>query len=124
VKRRTVPALRRMSKGRMGEDLARRYLESVGFEIVKANYHFGHGEIDIIARDGEYLVFCEVKARGNDEFGPPEYALTPRKQQQIRRIASGYLYEYDIRDQACRFDVIAIRFQKGEPEINHLRNAF
>jgi putative endonuclease len=110
--------------GRIGEDLARKYLESAGFEIVELNYRFGHGEIDIVARDGEYLVFCEVKARRTNEYGPPEYALTPRKQQQIRKIASGYLYEHNIRDQACRFDVVAIRFREGEPEINHLRNAF
>jgi len=110
--------------GRAGEDLARKYLESQGFEIVELNYHYGHGEIDIIARDEEYLVFCEVKARKNDEYGPPEYALTPRKQQQIRRIAAGYLYERDIHDQACRFDVVAIQFKGDEPEINHIKNAF
>lgn len=118
------PRQRQESTGRMGEDLARRCLEASGFHIVELNYRFGRGEIDIIARDGEYLVFCEVKARRNEEFGPPEYALTPRKQKQIRKIAAGYLYEHNVRDQACRFDVVAIQFHDGEPTINHIRNAF
>ena len=65
-----------------------------------------------------------MKARWNDLYGPPEYAVTPKKQQQLRKIASGYLVERGIRDQACRFDVVAIRMEEGKPLINHIRNAF
>ena len=88
------------------------------------NYHFGHGEIDIVAKDADVLVFCEVKTRLNDEFGAPEYAITPRKQQQVKRVAQGYLFDHDIHEQACRFDVVAIRMVKNRPEIHYIRNAF
>jgi putative endonuclease len=101
-----------------------RHLRGLGFEVVEMNYHFGHGEIDIIAKDGETLVFCEVKTRKSDKYGDPEYAITPKKQQQIRKIARAYLYEHEIKEQDCRFDVVAIRLYGPTPQINHIRNAF
>ncbi len=105
--------------------IALRHLESLGMKLLEMNYRYGHGEVDIIAADGETLVFCEVKSRENDEFGPPEYAISTRKQQQIRRIATGYLIEHDIKDRECRFDVVAIKMYPGLPrEINYIRNAF
>ena len=110
--------------GPEGEEIARRYLVGRGMEIVEMNYRFDRAEVDIIAREGETLVFCEVKTRDNDEFGPPEYAVTTRKQRQIRKAAEGYLYDHEIKEQECRFDVVAIRLVKGAPEINHIRNAF
>ena len=113
-----------VAEGRQGEEMARRFLEGLGFTILETNYRFRHGEIDIIARDGEDLVFCEVKARSNDEYGGPEEAVTPRKQVQLRKVARGYLHERGISGQACRFDVVAIRLTGAEPEINHLKNAF
>ena len=113
-----------VAEGRKGEEVARRFLENLGFTILETNYRYGHGEIDIIARDGEDLVFCEVKARTNDEYGEPEYAVTPQKQTQLKRIARGYMYERRLTAQACRFDVVAIRFHEGVPELNHLKNAF
>ena len=112
------------SAGNKGELLAMSHLKQSGFEIVEMNYRFGHGEIDIIARDGKVLVFCEVKTRYSDEFGDPEYAITPKKQQQIRRIAQGYFFEHEIKEQACRFDVVAIRVRGNIHQINHIRNAF
>jgi putative endonuclease len=110
--------------GNKGEQLAAQHLRQLGFGIVEMNYRYGHGEIDIIARDDEVLVFCEVKSRSSDKYGEPEYALTPKKQQQIRRIAQAYLYEHEIKEQACRFDVVAIRFNTNPPQINYIRNAF
>jgi len=110
--------------GKEGEEIAVRYLQDMGFTILETNYRFRRGEIDIIMRDGEYLVFCEVKMRRNDNYGPPEYAVTPKKQQQIRKVAEGYLYERGIKDQACRFDVVAIQTMNGVTEIHYLRNAF
>jgi len=112
------------STGNWGEQLATKTLEQQGFDIVEMNYRFGRGEIDIIARDGDVLVFCEVKTRKNDEYGEPEYAITPRKQQQIKRIAEGYLYEHEIKEQECRFDVVAIRMHGATPEIRYWKNAF
>ncbi len=116
--------MRNQEKGFRGEEEARRFLEKKGYRTIECNYHYGHGEIDIILRDGEVLVFCEVKTRMNDQFGPPELAITPKKQSQIRKTAEGYLFEKGIREQVCRFDVVAIRMEDGKPVINHLPNAF
>jgi putative endonuclease len=110
--------------GDQGELIAKKHLQSLGFEILEMNYRFGRGEIDIIAKDGDYLVFCEVKTRYNDEFGDPAFAITQRKQQQIRKIARGYLYEHEIKEQDCRFDVVAIGMKGNDPHINYIKNAF
>ncbi len=113
--------------GDEGEELAVELLESKGYKIVKRNYRYGKGEIDIIAEDPneEGLVFVEVKSRKNLEFGLPEEAITKNKIKQLKRIAELYLYENDIKEILCRFDVIAILMLPGQkPEINHLVNAF
>jgi len=112
------------AQGNKGEQIAMRHLKRIGFQIVEMNYRFGHGEIDIVAKDDNTLVFCEVKMRKSNEYGDPEYAITPKKQQQIRKVAQGYLYEHEIKEQECRFDVVAIRMVRGVPEINYIRNAF
>jgi len=104
-----------------------KFLTEKGFEILHQNYRYGKGEIDIIAIDPEddYTVFVEVKTRKNLDFGEPEYAITKNKQQQVRRIAQLYLYENEIEELECRFDVIAILLENiNSPEINHYVNAF
>jgi putative endonuclease len=111
--------------GDRGEQLAVALLKDKNFEIIEQNYRFGHGEIDIIARDKDVLVFVEVKTRKNLEFGPPELAVTKNKQRQIRKIAEMYLVENKITDMDCRMDVIAILLKQNlPPEINHIENAF
>lgn len=111
-------------KGDEGEELAVQHLKGLGMKILERNYHYGRGEIDIVAMDGETLVFCEVKSRKSDRYGDPEYAVTPKKQQQIRHIAKAYLYEREIKEHLCRFDVVAIRLYTRTPEINYIKNAF
>jgi len=111
--------------GERGEDLACELLVKKGYQIVERNYTYGKGEIDIIAKDNETLVFVEVKSRKNLEFGPPELGITKNKQRQVRRIAEAYLHERDIFDTDCRVDVVAILFRgKEPPKINHIVNAF
>ncbi|MCB9210300.1 MAG: YraN family protein [Ignavibacteriales bacterium] len=111
--------------GDKGEDLAIEMLVNENYEIVERNYRFGHGEIDIIAKKNDILVFIEVKTRKNLEYGMPELAVTKNKQRQIRKIAEAYLYEKKISDIDCRIDVIAILIKKNlPPEINHIENAF
>jgi putative endonuclease len=112
------------SVGGAGERIAAAYLRKLGWRIVEVNYRFGRGEIDIVARDGATLVFCEVKLRTTDEFGLPETAVTARKQRQIRFVAQGYMLQHDIRDSECRFDVVGIRRIGEQVEICHLPNAF
>ena len=111
--------------GKYGEDIACKFLIKLGYKIIERNYRFGKGEIDIIADDNGTLVFVEVKTRENLNFGPPELAVTKAKQNQIRKIASAYLYEKGINDTLCRMDVVAILLlRKDTPQINHLINAF
>ena len=122
-----MPRLSTRKSGDEGEGIAKQHLVQLGLQIVETNYHYGKsGEIDIVARDGDVLVFCEVKMRTNDEYGDPEFAITRKKQLQIRRIAHAYLYERNIDDQECRFDVVAIKNYDNTPgpEINYIRNAF
>ncbi|MBI4534903.1 MAG: YraN family protein [Ignavibacteriae bacterium] len=119
-----MPKQTTKQSGDVGEEIARRFLREKGLELVDLNYRYGHGEIDIIAKDGEVLVFCEVKMRKGDSYGDPEYAITARKQKQIRRIAQAYLYQHAIDNQACRFDVVAIRMKGITPQINYIKNAF
>ena len=111
--------------GSYGEKLATEFLKELGYEIIIKNYVYHKGEIDLIAKDGELLVFIEVKYRKNLEYGRPELQITNSKQHQIKKVALGYLFEHDIRDTQCRFDVIAIlHLPETEPEINHIVNAF
>ena len=113
-----------LDRGKQGEDAAEAFLSAKGFDILERNYRHGRGEIDIIARDGEYTVFVEVKCRSNERFGSPEYAVTSGKQAQLRRVAAGYMYEHGFAELACRFDVITVEFRNGCADCRHLVNAF
>ncbi|MDD8019598.1 MAG: YraN family protein [Acidobacteriota bacterium] len=111
--------------GRWGEEVAADYLQKKGYQILERQYHFHHTEIDLIARDGGYLVFVEVKARSSADFGSPEEALTSWKKYHLRRAAEGYLYLNNLNNIDCRFDVVSISFNPGgQPEIEHFENAF
>ncbi len=113
------------NKGSYGEELAKKFLLKKGYIILEENYHFGHGELDLIAKDGETIVFVEVKYRKSLEYGRPEYSVTKQKQAQIKKIAQAWLYEREITDTECRIDVIAIyRDEKNRFNTNHYENAF
>jgi len=113
--------------GKKGEDLAVDFLIKKDYNIIERNFTFEKmGEIDIIAKDleKEVLVFIEVKTRFNLNYGEPEYGVTESKIKQIKKIAEIYLYEKEIEEIECRFDVIAILFQGQDPEIKHYIDAF
>lgn len=111
--------------GRRGEDLARGHLERKGYRIVAEGFRLHRGEIDLVARDGETLVFVEVKTRRGADLGLPEEAVTPAKQRQIRRVAREYLMANGLGDVVCRFDVLAVeRAADGGYEIRHYEDAF
>lgn len=109
--------------GAFGEDLAHRYLQKCGLTIVARNYRMTNGaaETDIVARDGEVLVFVEVKTRTSDEFGAPERAIGIEKQRHMVRAALDYARRAGIDWQRIRFDIVAI--VDGDPSaITHLRD--
>ena len=111
-------------RGGKGEQFAAVFLERIGYTILEKNYVFAHGEIDIVAKDGDELVFVEVKTRYTKKFGAPEEAVTPAKQALVRRTAEGYVQEHHLENVSCRFDVIAIQVEHGEMKPVHFRNAF
>lgn len=114
----------RVALGEYGENLARRELERRGYAILEQRYRVRGGEIDIIARDGDTLVFVEVKARQGDDFGDATDAVTLRKRRHLVIAATDYLVRHGGLEQRCRFDVVAIRLEGGGPEIEVYPNAF
>lgn len=112
--------------GHEGEDEACRFISDLGYKIVKRNFTYGRvGEIDIVAMDGDQLVFIEVKARTNNySYGKPEDSVDWRKQKQLKRVAEGYYHINKLQDQACRFDVIAVDKSGGSLDIRHVKTAF
>ncbi len=116
---------RRIRTGRYGEREAARFLEKNGYTVLEKNYRKKFGEIDIIARKDDYLVFIEVKTRKAHSHGTPLEAVTTRKQRQISRVAQCYLTEKQLHETAARFDVIAVNLTKNSaPEIELIVNAF
>jgi len=110
--------------GPKGEDAAASYLQKKGYEILCRNYRQRFGEIDIVARDGEVLVFVEVKTRRSQRYGTPFEAIDQRKQRQLSKVALHYITRYKLYDQPARFDVIAVSWSKEKPEFDLLTNAF
>ena len=110
--------------GNIGEDLAAKYLQSKRYEIIDRNYRWARGEIDIVARIGDTLVFVEVKTARGDRFGSPETWVNQRKQSQIAQVAQRYLQEKRIQDLNCRFDVVAVQRKEGGWHLEHFENAF
>ena len=104
--------------------IAREVLEREGMRILCTNYRSDGAEVDIVAEEGEVLVFCEVKYRRTENYGPPEFAVTPHKQAQVRRAALAYLADREIDNRICRFDVIALQEKGARLDVRHWRNAF
>ena len=125
---RAADALRRRAlannHGRLGEDLAHRYLRRHGCTIVARNYRprSGAGEIDIVAWQGETLVFVEVKTRVSAEFGTPDRAVDAEKQERVRRAARDYARRAGVEWDSTRFDIVSVLLAPVRIEWN--RNAF
>jgi putative endonuclease len=115
----------RQTTGRTGEALARAELEARGYEILETGFRTEYGEIDLIARDVETLVFVEVRTRRSGDCGTAAESVTPRKQWRVSRAASAYLVATGGFEQACRFDVVAIDYDdEGRARIEVYVNAF
>ncbi len=110
--------------GRRGERAAEKYLRRSGYRIVKRNFRAAGAEIDLVAIDGDILVFVEVKTRRSRDAGAPEEAVDERKQKQIRRAAEMFATRYRADDVTMRFDIIAVDASGERLVIELLRNAF
>ena len=112
-----------MSLGQQGEVLAVAFLRKKGYRIKVCNYKTRIGEIDIIASDGDVLVFVEVKTRESLEYGHPFEAVNARKRKKIANVALLYLKKFDELP-PCRFDIVSIFINEGMPECELIRDAF
>ena len=110
--------------GQEAEAIAVSYLSRLGYKILGQNITYTFGELDIIARDQDILVFIEVKHRRNSNFGAPYEAVTKTKQQKIILAAKAYLQKFKNTIPACRFDVISLVGDLKKPEIEHISDAF
>ena len=108
----------------MGEDLACRELRRRGYDVLARRYRTRHGEIDIIARDRQAIVFIEVKARQDDRFGGGAASVTVWKQRRVARMATDFLARSGWLEAQCRFDVVTIDFNGGHPKIEVITHAF
>ena len=114
----------RDSMGDRGENLAARFLRDLGYRIITRNFRCESGELDIVAREGDVLVFVEVKTRSYDDPSP-EDQVHAAKQQQLTRVAKIYLSRYGTPQPPARFDVVAVIWPEGrEPIIRHIPHAF
>jgi putative endonuclease len=112
-----------VKKGSRGEAAACAFLIEQGFHILERNWRFKRAEVDIIARDGETLVFIEVKARKTEYFGPPEAFVSPRKQRMLASAASAFCHEWNHTGE-LRFDVAAVLFSEKDFHVTLIRDAF
>ena len=113
--------MNKREQGSHYETMAAEYLKNKGYEIISQNFFSKNGEIDIIAKDTDTIVFCEVKYRSNTRYGLPEEAVDYRKQDKIRKTAAYYLYRNNFPvETRVRFDVIAVLGEK----ITHIEDAF
>ena len=107
--------------GRYGEDLAARYLTDLGMEVLERNWRCEHGEVDLVALDGDCLVVCEVKTRRSQRFGSPLEAVTHAKALRLRKLAARWTGEHRWRAAHLRIDVIAVLLQSGrDPVLQHV----
>ena len=120
---------KKIELGAKGEELAVRYLKKRGYRIVERNYRTRLGEIDIIAEQGDDLVFIEVKTRSDTLLGSAFESVTKQKQKQLSKVALEYISKEDCHNRPARFDVVAIELQKGskmfkDASVEVLQNAF
>ena len=114
----------RLHVGRLGEDLALKTLKKLGYRCIARNYRCYLGEMDLIARDGDTLVFVEIKTRRDKSLGYAKEAVDKRKKRQLSKVALAYMKAEDCCDVKSRFDVVAINFEGDREQIEVIKNAF
>ncbi len=118
-------SMNRRDVGKFGEELASRYFQSLGYNIVGHNFHTRYGEIDLILRKGKILRFVEVKFRSNSDYGLPQEAVIKNKQEKIKKATLSWLQLRHLPlDTEIHFDVLAIRKRGTKIEYEYLQDAF
>jgi putative endonuclease len=113
---------RNKSLGGYGERLAAQRLVADGMVLVDRNWRCDQGELDLVLRDGEVLVFCEVKTRSSSAYGHPLEAVRPDKGMRLRRLAGRWLEEHDVHPREIRVDLVGVLLSaRGAAEVEHVR---
>ncbi len=117
--------MKRKEVGDLGEKLARDFLQKRGYDVFETNYRCPEGEIDIVARDGDCLVFVEVRTKTSSEFGTPEESITKTKGRRLVAVATSYLQSHTDLPPSCRIDIVAVELdRKGRlSRIEQIENA-
>ncbi|MGA8248458.1 MAG: YraN family protein [Nocardioides sp.] len=117
----STDARRRLALGAYGERLAARHLTDLGMVVLDRNWRCDSGEIDLVLRDGDVLVVCEVKTRSSAGCGSPHEAVTPAKLDRLRRLAARWTQEHHVYPVDVRLDLVAVRCRRrGPAEIEHV----
>lgn len=114
----------RLKLGQLGEQLALKTLKRLGYKDIVRNYRCRLGEVDLVAKDGDTLVFVEIKTRRGRSVGIAKEAVDSRKQRQLSRVALSFMKAHDCADAKARFDVVAINLDGERPQVEVIRNAF
>lgn len=114
----------RLDLGKLGEELAVRRVEALGYKCLVRNFRCPLGEVDLIAREGDTLVFVEIKTRRARGLSYAKEAVTNRKKRQLSRVALAYMKSNGCSDAKSRFDVVAVNLDGDRREIEVIKNAF
>jgi putative endonuclease len=114
----------RLNLGKLGEELALKKVKRLGYKCIARNYRCALGEIDLIAKDGDCLVFIEIKTRRGRSLGSIKEVIDKRKKRQLSKVALAYLKSNNDCDVKSRFDVVAISLNQGKEQIEVIQNAF
>ena len=114
----------RLELGELGEKLALKKLKALGYKKITQNYRCALGEVDLIARDNDTLVFVEIKTRRGKSVGYAKEAVDARKRRQLSKVALAYMKSNDCYGVKARFDVVAVSLTKDNPRIVVIKNAF
>jgi putative endonuclease len=114
----------RLSLGKFGEDIAFKKIKGLGYKKIIRNYRCPLGEVDLIARDGDTLVFIEIKTRKGRSIGYAKEAVNDKKKRQLSKVALFYMKSNNLSEARARFDVVAISLAGGEQQIEVVQNAF
>ena len=117
--------MKRRETGALGERLAGEFLRERGYTIIENNYRCAEGEVDIVARDGDDLVFVEVRTKRSRRFGTPEESITAAKQEKLRAVAARYRETHEGLPESWRIDVVAIELDRRDQPLRTtlIRNA-
>lgn len=111
--------------GAYGEALAARHLVAQGMVVLDRNWRCEQGEIDLVLRDGDVLVICEVKTRSSVAYGPPLATVTEAKAARLRRLAACWLRDHTVRPAEVRFDLVGVlRPRSGAATVDHVRGIY